>query len=276
MPLNAGEFDYIRALVRARSAIVLEPDKLYLAEARLAPLARTTGFRTLNDLVAHLRAVPENRLHQQVVEKMATTETSFFRDLHPFEVLRRDVLPPLLRNRSTTHALNIWCGACSSGQEPYSVALLLREHFPELRSWTVRILASDLSAEMLERAQRGRYTQMEVNRGLPARLLVKHFHKVGNDWQISDELRGMVEFSRFNLLDAWPAFPPIDICYVRNVLIYFDVESKKQILAKVRRILRLDGHLFLGGAETTLHLDDAFERVQFDLAGCYRLVNKGS
>ena len=272
MSLSQAGFDFIRTLVQQRSAIALDPDKVYLAEARLLALARREGFGSVAAFVEHLRTAPANGLHQQVVEAMATNETSFFRDHHPFEGLRQVVLPELLRRRAAERRLSIWCAACSSGQEPYSVALLLREHFPQTAGWQLRLLASDLSDEMLERARQGRYSRMEVNRGLPARLLVKYFEQQGADWCLRADVRRMVEFRRINLAEGWPALPALDVILLRNVLIYFDVPTKKAILNRVRQVLRPDGFLFLGGAETTLNLDDAFERVPLDRAGCYRPV----
>ena len=271
MALGAAEFDFIRRLVLDQSAIVLDADKTYLVESRLLPLARREGLDSIGGLVGRLRGAPFNGLHQEVVEAMTTNETSFFRDFHPFEMLRKGVLPELLARRADERRLNIWCAACSAGQEPYSVGMVLREHFPQLANWNVRILASDISREMVERAREGRYSQLEVNRGLPASLLVKYFQKQGCEWQIQPSIRGMVDFTLFNLAAAWPPLPPMDIILMRNVLIYFSVETKKNILAKIRRQLKPDGFLLLGGAETTFNLDESYQRVQFDRGACYRV-----
>lgn len=271
MSLNSVDFDYICKFIRARSAIVLEAGKEYLVESRLLPVARGEGCTSLQDLVVRLRTQPSNGLHQKVIEAMTTNETSFFRDLHPFEALRKLLVPELIAKREKERTLNLWCAASSSGQEPYTVAMLLREHFPSLTNWTVRFLATDLSMEMVERARTGRFSQLEVNRGVPAPLLVKYFQRLGVEWQVKDELRRMVEFRQLNLIDSWPSLPEFDIIFIRNVLIYFDVPTKKAILAKVRRVLRPDGYLFLGAAETTLNIDEGFERLQFEKAGCYRL-----
>ena len=204
---------------------------------------------------------------------MTTNETSFFRDLHPFDALKKTLLPELVIKRGGERILNFWCAAASSGQEPYTVALLLREHFPLLADWTIRFIATDLSAEMVERSRAGRYSQLEMNRGMPAAFLVKYFQRQGVEWQVKEEIRAMIEFRQLDLVRAWPSMPPLDIIFMRNVLIYFDVATKKAILAKVRRLLRPDGYLFLGAAETTLNLDDNFERRQLDKAGCYHLRN---
>jgi chemotaxis protein methyltransferase CheR len=271
MTFTASEFDYIRRLVLEQSAIVLEEDKQYLAESRLLPLARREGFDSIASMVAWLGAKRFDGLHRKVVEAMTTNETSFFRDFHPFEALRKSILPELMTKRACSRELNFWSAACSSGQEPYSLTLLLHEYFPSLADWRVRIIATELSAEMLARAQDGRYSQLEVNRGLPASLLVKYFRQHGSDWQIREDLRRRVEFQIINLAETWPLLPPMDVVLMRNVLIYFGVETKKKILSKIRQLLKPGGFLFLGGAETTFNLDDAFERVQFERSMCYRV-----
>jgi chemotaxis protein methyltransferase CheR len=271
MSLNQDEFDFIRGLVQEQSAIVLERDKVYLAETRLSALARREGFGSVNDIVAHLRFRPDNGLKCKVLEAMATTETSFFRDCHPFESLRQVVIPELLRQRAAQRCLYIWSGACSSGQEPYSLAMLLLDSFPALAGWTVRILATDMSNEMLDRARQGVYSQLEVSRGLPARLLARFFQQQGTEWRIHEEVRRLVEFRPMNLIGPWPALPYLDMVLLRNVLIYFDLPTKKMILTKIGQVLRPGGYLFLGGAETTLNIDDRFERIQFERSSYYRL-----
>jgi chemotaxis protein methyltransferase CheR len=271
MTLSLPEFNYVRRLVLDESAIVLEEDKGYLVESRLLPLARREGFSSINLLIQKLQAEPFNGLHRQAVEAMTTNETSFFRDFHPFEALRKFVLPELIPRRTAERELNIWCGASSSGQEPYSVAMLIRENFPQLMSWKTRILATDLSADILARAREGRYSQLEVNRGLPASLLVKYFQKRAGDWYLRDDVRRMVDYQIVNLATAWPLLPPMDIVMIRNVLIYFGLETKREILAKVQRLLKPDGYLFLGAAETTFGINDSFERIQFERATCYQI-----
>jgi chemotaxis protein methyltransferase CheR len=246
--LSQADFEYVRTLVLKRSAIVLENEKFYLAETRLQAVARREGIDSLETLVARLRAAPGNNgLHQKVVEAMTTNETSFFRDVQPFEMLKQVVVPELMKRRATERQLSIWCAASSTGQEPYSLAMLLREHFPPLAAWKVRITASDLSTEVLEKARQGRYSQLEVNRGLPAQLLVKYFQRQGVEWQIKDDIRNLIDYRQINLIEAWPAMPQLDVILIRNVLIYFDVETKRQILGKAKKLLRPDGYLFLGG-----------------------------
>src|SRR5208337_1947658 len=209
--LSAAEFNYVRRLVLEQSAIVLEEDKGYLVESRLSPLARREGFASLNQLVQRLQAEPFHGLHRRAVEAMTTNETSFFRDFHPFEALRKFVLPDLIARRAAERELSIWCAASSSGQEPYSLAMLIRESVPQLVSWKVCILATDLSTDVLARAREGRYSQLEVNRGLPASLLVKYFQKRGRDWYLRDDIRQMVDYEIVNLAGSWPALPPMDI-----------------------------------------------------------------
>jgi chemotaxis protein methyltransferase CheR len=271
MTITATDFDYISSLVRDRSAIVLETGKEYLIEARLLPLAKERGAGTVAALVHELRRSPGGVLRDLVVEAMTTNETSFFRDVHPFIALSEHVLPDLVRARSGERSLNIWCAACSSGQEPYTVAMLVHDVVGADPSWRVRLLATDLSPAMLTRTKEGVYTQFEVNRGLPANRLIRHFRKQGLHWQVEESLRRMVETRILNLNEDFPSMPRMDIVFLRNVLIYFDIETKRRILARVRKVLRPDGYLILGGAETTLNLDDSFERLQIGRAPVYRL-----
>jgi len=218
-----------------------------------------------------MRSEPFGPLHRKVMDAMTTNETSFFRDIYPFEAFQKQVMPQLLSARASERRLNFWCGAASSGQESYTIAMILREHFPQILNWNFRFTATDISSQMVQRCREGKYGQVEVNRGLPASLMVKHFRKSGLEWQISEELRKMVTFQEMNLVGQWSVTGPFDIVFLRNVLIYFDVETKRSILRKVRSVLRPDGFLFLGGAETTMNLDDSFERVPIDRAGIYRL-----
>lgn len=271
MNLDPSDLNYICKLVKDRSAIALDPTKGYLIIARLEPLARAEGFGSLEQLFKALRGAHENGLHYRVVEAMTTNETSFFRDLHPFEALRKHVLPQLIAARQAQRQLTIWCAACSSGQEPYTLCMVLKEHFPILSNWNVRIIATDYSKEMVQRARKAVYSQLEVNRGLPATYLVKYFTRVGMDWQVAESLRQMVSFEEINLAAQWPALPSLDLVLIRNVMIYFDIPTKIAILKKIRGLLRPDGYLMLGGAETTINLDDAFERVSVENTSVYRI-----
>lgn len=269
--LAPSDLEWVRRLVRERAAIVLDAGKDYLIEARLSPVARAEGFESTGKFVSRLRSMPpQGRLVDRVVEAMTTNETSWYRDVQPFSALEREVLPALIRERAASRYLTIWSAACSSGQEPYTIAMVLREKFPQLSSWNVRIIASDISADMLGRAVAGRYSQIEVNRGLPAPMLVKYFQRDGTDWVVRDDIRGMVEFRSLNLIKPWGVLPPVDIAFLRNVLIYFDVATKRSILAKMYQQLRPDGVLFLGTAETTLNLDSRFERVAAGPTSYYR------
>jgi chemotaxis protein methyltransferase CheR len=260
--LSEADFDFVSKYIYARSAIVLEKGKEYLVESRLGPIAKALGMESLSELVQKLRMRPDPQLEESVVEAMTTNETLFFRDRHPFETLVEETLPRLIEARRAERKLNIWCAATSSGQEPYSVLILLKEHFPELASWDINFLGSDISQAMLDRTRAGIYSQLEINRGMPARLMVKYFEKDGATWQIKKELRDMLQLRRINLAESWGPMPRLDLVFIRNVLIYFDTETKKKILGCIRRQMRADGVMFLGGSETTVNLDSSFQRVR--------------
>ena len=230
MTVTKGEFNYIRDLVASHSALVLGPGKEYLVESRLDPLALQEGFSSLQQMVERLRKGPSCDLHRKVIEAMTTNETSFFREIRVFGMFKNAILPELLALRASQRSLNLWCAACSSGQEPYSFAMLMREHVPHPDRWNIRFIASDISREMLARAREGRYNQIEINRGLPANMLVKHFAKHGAKWEINEDIRRMVEFREINLMDSWPTLPRMDVIFMRNVLIYLDPQTKKTIL----------------------------------------------
>jgi len=272
MAISPQDFDYIASLVRERSAIVLEHGKEYLAESRLTPVARGLGLSTLGELVSKLRSEPRGSLSSRVIEAMTTNETSFFRDLQPFEALRTTIFPELLKKRAAERTLNLWCAASSSGQEPYTIAMVLREHFPQLCEWRIRFIATDISTQMLQRCKDGIYSQLEVNRGLPAKYMVKYFEKRGTEWQVQKQLRDMIEFTEMNLAGHWHALPQFDVVFIRNVLIYFDLATKREIMGKIKKLLRTDGCMFLGGAETTLNVDEGFRREAADKTFVYRLV----
>jgi chemotaxis protein methyltransferase CheR len=271
MTITATSFAYVRELVQRRSAIYLEAGKEYLVESRLQPIVQASGDGTLDRLVSRLRSSPEGSLHAQVVEAMTTNETSWFRDRHPYDALESVILPDLLSCRARERRLTVWSAATASRQEAYSIAMVLHERLLDADpSWDVRVLASDLSEEMVRRTRAGRYSQLEVNRGLPAARLVKHFSRAGTTWQVNEPLRRLVEVRQLNLAAPFPPLPPIDVTFLRNVLIYFQADSRRQILQRVRRVLRPGGYLVLGAAETTLDVD-AFERVPHDKATVYRL-----
>ncbi|MGD1147046.1 MAG: protein-glutamate O-methyltransferase CheR [Thermoanaerobaculaceae bacterium] len=271
MPLAANDFELVRQIVREHVGILLDNWKTSLVETRLSTIARDERLAGVDDLVKHLRSRPRGPLSTRVVESLLTTETSFFRDLHPFEALRQFVIPDLITQRQARRRLAIWSAGCASGQEIYSVAMLIREHFPSLLDWSLQLVGTDVSSTMLTKAEKGRYTELEINRGLPAAALVKYFEQHALDWQIKLEVRAMVEFVQMNLAGSWRALPKMDIIFMRNVLVYFDVEKKREILAKVRRQLHPEGFLFLGGAESTINLDDDFQPTYFGPAVVYRL-----
>ena len=271
--LPEADFEYLRELMHLRAAIVLERGKEYLALSRLEPVARDHGLTTVSELVDKLRTRElTSALHDQVVDALTTNETTFFRDYNPWESLRTLVMPELLARKERTRTLAIWSAGCSSGQEPYSIAMSIREHFPELLTWQLSILGTDISGSVLDRARAGRYGQLEVNRGLPAHLLVRHFTRAGMEWEIEEPIRRMVRFEHHNLNDAWPSMPPFDLVLMRNVMIYFETEAKRQVLAKMHDQLALHGYLLLGASETTYSLSDDFIREPDGRTAWYRPV----
>ena len=271
--MSAASFDYLVRLIRERSAIVVDESKAYLVESRLMPLLYAEGVSGIDELTWRLRSGHYPPLQGKVVDAIANNETWFFRDVYPFEALKTAILPELMRQREGERRLRIWSAASSSGQEIYSVAMLTRAHFPSLANWKLNLLGTDVSESILRRARAGVYSQMEVNRGLPIVLLTRYFEKFGLDWVLSPEIRSMVELQSMNLAREWPALGPFDVIFLRNVMIYFPLEVRRQILRRVREALRPDGYLFLGSAETTMNLDDGYERVAFQKSFYYRLKN---
>jgi chemotaxis protein methyltransferase CheR len=265
MPVSPTDFQFVRQLVRDDSALALADGKEYLVESRLASVAEREGLASVAHLLQQVRAgVPDLRRH--VVEALAIHETHFFRDLHPFEALRQVIIPAALEaNRG--RPLSFWSAASAAGQEAYSLAMLMREHFPGAQ---VTILATDLSRRVLDRAETGRFAQLEVNRGLPVALMVKHFDRDGREWQLHDEVRRMVTFRQLNLAGPLDRVPPMDVVFLRNVLIYFHAQAKQALLERVTQVLRPDGYLFLGAAETTYGLHDRYERATIGRSTCYR------
>jgi chemotaxis protein methyltransferase CheR len=269
MTITATSFDWVRDLVHKESAIVLQPGKEYLVEARLLPMARQCGIPDVSEFVESVRTRPDADSTRRIVEALTTNETSWFRDGDPFTAFTSTVLPQLLAARGPNERLQVWSAACSSGQEPYTIAMLLEDALPNAAS-RVAITATDLSREMVERTKAGRFSQLEVNRGLPAAMLVRHFTRVGSEWEVSPTLRRMVTASECNLAAPLPRLGHFDVVYLRNVLIYFDLPTKRSILGRVRSLMRPDGWLFLGAAETTLGVDDSWERVVIGRSSAYR------
>jgi chemotaxis protein methyltransferase CheR len=262
---------FVCTLVRDRSAIELEASKSYLIEARLAPLAKQHGFPSPSDFIEGVRTKRRPDLERSMIEAMTTNETTFFRDLHPFEALRTKVVPEIITRNASQRTLNIWSAACSTGQELYSIAMLLREHFPALLSWKLGLIGTDLSEEVLNKARAARYSQIEINRGLPANLLMKYFQRDGMQWKLAPDLAATAKFSKLNLIESWPTMPAFDVVMLRNVLIYFSCDTKKAILRKIRQVMAPRGVLFLGAAETTTGLDSSFEREQAGQCVYYRV-----
>lgn len=270
MSIRSADYAFVCDLVRDGSANVLGEGKEYLVESRLHGVAYELGFPSVEDLIQRLRATREPALRQRVIEAMTTNETLFFRDVGPFEALRKQVLPEVLA-RKPGQRVNIWCAACSTGQEPYSVAMTLSEMSAELvSSQRTYLMATDIATSVLARARNGLYSQIEVNRGLPASMLVRYFTARGTEWQIRDDLRRLVDFRELNLVGDWPLMPKMDIIFLRNVLIYFDAETKRQILSRLPSVMAPGGVLFLGSTETMFNME-AFERVEVGRTSYQRL-----
>lgn len=270
--MNVKDFEFIAQLLYQRSGLVITQEKAYLLESRLNPVARKWDLDSFDALIAALRSNKDERLMVDVTEAMTTNESFFFRDNRPFDQFKEIVLPHLLEARAARKQIRVWSAACSSGQEPYTLAMILKEEAAKLAGWKVEIVATDLSTEILNKAKEGLYSQFEVQRGLPITLLMKYFTQEGEKWRISEEIRNMVSYRPFNLLDSPSALGTFDVVFCRNVLIYFDQATKGQVLSRVAQIMPADGYLYLGGAETVLGISDSFE-VMPGQRGIYRLTN---
>jgi len=266
--VNLLDYEFLRKLLKERSGLDLSADKQYLVESRLLPLARKAGLPGIAELVQKLRGNAD-ALTTEVVEAMTTNETFFFRDKIPFDHLRDTILPAMLQARANRKSLRIWCAASSTGQEPYSIAMCLKEKAQALAGWRVEIVATDLSQEVLEKSKSGIYSQFEVQRGLPIQLLVKHFTQIGELWQINPDIRGMVQHRQLNLLQDFSHLGKFDVIFCRNVLIYFDQDTKTAIFERLARQLEPDGVLLLGAAESVVGISDAF-RPYPDRRGLYQ------
>lgn len=276
MGITSKQFEYISALARDKAAIVLNPGKEYMVESRLEPISKSHGFESLGLMIDDMsRTRRFDETHKMVVEALTTNETFFFRDLHPFEAMEKTLVPEAMARRSNERRLDIWSGASSTGQEAYSVAMMLMEKFPQLSSWKVRIMGTDLCSSAVEKAKRGVYSQMEVNRGLPLPLLVKYFSSVDGSWEIKPEIRKMVEFRKMNLIERWGPMPRFDLVLMRNVLIYFDLETRAKILGNIRGTMHQDGALFLGAAETTFNVDNNWKAEHHGRTNVYRIKSEG-
>jgi chemotaxis protein methyltransferase CheR len=266
--MTPHDYEYLRRLLKARSGLVLSSEKHYLVESRLLPVARRHGLPSLTGFVARLRGPDAEPLIVEVVEAMTTNESFFFRDKVPFDHFRETIMPALLSARAESRRIRIWCAAAATGQEPYSIAIALKEMAKDLRGWRIEIIASDLSTDVLEKARSGVYSQFEVQRGLPALMLIKYFAQVGETWHIAPEIRSMVKFMPLNLLHDFAHLGRFDVVLCRNVLIYFDQATKIGVLERIADISDRDGFLVLGGAETVVGLTNRFRPIP-DKRGVY-------
>lgn len=256
--MSPQDYDYLCRMLKKRSGLLLSEDKRYFVESRLLPIARRMGLPGLAGLVSALKASTDGELATEVVETMTNNESLFFRDKTPFELFCDTIMPSLLAARRTSRRIRIWCAAASTGQEPYTLAMCLKQMGAKIGGWRIDILATDISRDVLERARNGIYSQFEVQRGLPVQMLIKYFAKVGDEWQIAPEIRAMVSFQSFNLLDDFAPLGTFDLVLCRNVLIYFDHATKTDVLNRLGSVVAPDGFLALGGAETVVGLTDAF------------------
>lgn len=270
--LTSADFEYLRHLVWKLAAIELGDDKQYLVRARLTPVAADSGCRDLADLARRVRSEESGPLAGRIIDALTTNETLFFRDGHPFEALRRTVLPRLIQARGDSRKLAVWSAAASTGQEAYSFCMLLKERFPELAAWNVEILGTDISTNALAQAREARYSKIAINRGLPAQLMVRYFRHENDAWFLREDIRRMVEFRQMNLAGKWPHLPVFDLVFLRNMLIYTSLETRRKILSQVRRHLAPDGYLLLGSTENLLQTPDGFESVDIDGSLFYRLA----
>jgi chemotaxis protein methyltransferase CheR len=252
------DYDFLRMLLKERSGLVLAADKQYLIESRLMPVARAAGLSSIAELSQRLRGSDSEVLKAQVTEAMTINESFFFRDKIPFDRFRDTILPAMLTARASTRRLRIWCTAASTGQEPYSLAMILRSMIEKFVDWRIEIVATDISQDVLEKAKAGVYSQFEVQRGLPIQMLMQHFEQVGEQWRVAENLRKMVQFRHFNLLDNFSSLGTFDVVFCRNVLIYFDQKTKADMLDRIGRSLKTDGFLLMGAAETVVGLTDSF------------------
>ncbi len=259
--MRTEDFNFISQFLKERSGLMLTVDKVYLLESRLTPVARKHGFETLDDFLSKIRTTRDAGLLTEVTEAMTTNESFFFRDNTPFDLFKNKVLPVIQKNRPTKK-LRIWCAAASTGQEPYSLAMLLKEQWHMWSNWNIEIIGTDICNQVLKKASDGVYSQFEVQRGLPIQMLIKYFKQDGDVWKINDDIKKMVKFRPYNLLDSFSALGAFDVIYCRNVLIYFDQETKGQVLDRMGRCLAKDGALFLGAAETVLGITDLFQPVK--------------
>ena len=260
--MTPADYEYLSNFLLGTSGLALGTSKEYLIEARLIPLAQSLGLDGISELVEELKKGAELKVTSAVTEAMTTNETSFFRDKTPFEELKNHLIPKLMEARKTSKRLKIWCAAAATGQEPYTISMILDDSFPQLRGWSVEILATDLDQQALERSRSGIYTQFEVQRGLPIQMLMKYFEQIDTGWLIKEKMRNTIQWKQLNLLDNFNHLGKFDIIFCRNVLIYFQQETKKSVLDRFGTMIQNDGYLYLGAAETVLGITEAFDRIR--------------
>ncbi len=270
--MKPDDFQFMADLLKDRSGLVLNEDKAYLLESRLMPVARAHDIKGVDELIGEIRASKKEDLIVEVTEAMTTNESFFFRDIKPFDLFKDHVLPHIMEKCAAKKSFRIWCAAASNGQEPYSLAMILKEESAKLAGWRYEIVGTDISRQVLEKAKNGLYSQFEVQRGLPITMLVKYFDKADDQWQLKPEIRGMVEYKYFNLLENLAPLGEFDIVFCRNVLIYFDQPTKGKVLDGISRLMPDYGMLFLGGAETVLGVSEKFKPVQGQ-RGVYEQTN---
>lgn len=260
MHISPEQFDFLCSLLRRKTGVVINESKRYLVVARLTPIVKKRSIPSLDTLIKRLRGGLDPSLERDVLNAMMTHETSFFRDRTPFETLR-SLIQAFIPKRKTFRQLSIWSAGCSTGQEPYSIAMIINEHFADLAAtWRIRILATDISEPILLKAKEGVFSNLETNRGLPPAMLKKYFRPLQGQWSITHSCRRLIEFRQVNLNSHWPVMPVFDIIFLRNVMLYFDVPTRAELVTKMRSSLRPDGALFLGGAETMIGIDTGYER----------------
>ena len=270
MALSGADFKYIRDLVLEATGILLGDDKYEFVVKRVGPIALENGFDDVGDLIDQLQMSPTSKLHAGIIDAVIEDETMFFRDFSSYKFLRHEVGKTLAEQRSTLGKLNIWCAACSSGQEAYSIAIMVKDAMPQFKHWEINILATDISSALIRRAKEGSFSQTEVNRGLPASLLIKHFTREGIIWKIKDQHRKSVKFEVFNLMDTWEDLPIFDIILIRNVLYYFEPRNQRRILKKLRAHMHEDSYLFLSAEERPIE-QDFFSLRSEEKDACFQL-----
>lgn len=260
--IQERDFDILRQILQEESGHSLGKGKEYLVERRLEPVAQSLSFPDIAALIRHLGRTRDPRTTKLVCEAMTTNESLFFRDQKPFDLMKNRLIPELIRARAGQRKLRIWSAAASTGQEAYSIAMTLSEHFPQLRGWSVEILGTDYSQSVVARAREGQFNHFEVQRGLPITMLMKYFTQEGESWRVKDELKRDITFKEGNLLQSFRHLGPFDIVFCRNVLIYFDTETKRDVMERIAQVMTPDGYLFLGASETVFGITDTLRSVE--------------